>query len=157
MAKKVAPPVDESLHANARKRANQGAFLAAYAGTCHIEKAAAAAGISRQTHYLWLKEDPEYPALFAEAAELATQTLEDAAVDRAVHGVKEPVFHEGKVCGHVLKYSDRLLELLLRARRKEYRPKYDFEHTGKDGTPLIPLSVIDELIHGAPAEDEAKT
>lgn len=155
MPKKPDPKLDETRHLHARRRANQGAFLAAYAQTAHIEDAASAAGIARSTHYLWMKEDPEYPALFAEADELATQVLIDAAVRRGVHGWEEPVFHEGKVCGHVRKYSDKLLELGLRARRKEYRPKYDFEHTGKDGTPLIPLAFVDELIHGAPTEDEA--
>lgn len=154
MAKELKPKVDETGHANARRRAHQGAFLAAYAQCAHIEDAATAAGIARSTHYLWMKEDPEYPALFAEAEELATQVLIDAAVRRGVHGWDEPVFHEGKKCGTIRKYSDKLLELGLRARHPAYRQKYDVEHTGKDGKPLIPLAMLDALLHGAPSSDD---
>lgn len=43
--------------------------------------------------------------------------LEDEARRRAVDGVDEPVFQGGELVGHVRRYSDRLLEFLLRGRR----------------------------------------
>lgn len=144
----------ETTHSYARTRANQGAFLAAYAQCCHIQRAADAAGIGRRTHYDWLRDDPEYAALFEEAKELATQVLEDAAVQRAVDGWQEPVFHEGKIVGSITKFSDRLLELCLRARRAEYRPVQKHELTGKDGKPLIPIDALDAIIHGAPDNED---
>lgn len=45
--------------------------------------------------------------------------LEDEARRRAVEGVEEPVFYQGDVVGHVKKYSDDLLKLLLKANRRE--------------------------------------
>jgi transposase-like protein len=42
------------------------AFLAAYAKTCSIMRAAEAAGIDRRTHYRWLK-DANYKEQFPEA------------------------------------------------------------------------------------------
>lgn len=146
-AKPKKSPPDNSLHLIARTRGYQGAFLAAYAKTCRIGAAADAAGISRQSHYDWLKADAEYPAMFAEARILADQVLEDAAIDRAVEGWDEPVFHEGKVCGAVRKRSDRLLELILRTRlRKIYGDRQSIELTGKDGVPLIPLEAFDAIL-----------
>jgi transposase-like protein len=44
------------------------AFLAAYAKTCSIMRAAEAAGIDRRTHYRWLK-DANYKEQFLEAQE----------------------------------------------------------------------------------------
>lgn len=145
---------DVTVHRNARTRANQGAFLAALSKTGRIDKAAEAAGIGRQTHYDWLKADPEYVQMFADAEVLAAQMLEDTATGRAVEGWDEPVFHEGKLCGTVRKFSDRLLERLLEARMpSRYRRNVKAEVTGKDGEPLIPLEAIDALIHGKPSTD----
>jgi hypothetical protein len=65
-------------------------FLAAYASTCSVQRAANAAGVDRQMHYRWLKSDPSYKERFAAAGELAVQYLEDVAVERATIGH----FHE---------------------------------------------------------------
>jgi hypothetical protein len=58
----------------------KGAFLAAYAATCTVTKAAEAAQIHRDTHYTWLKSDPEYKAKFAQVQEHVAQALEDEAI-----------------------------------------------------------------------------
>jgi hypothetical protein len=94
-------------------------FLAAFAESCSIQKAAKWPNIHRQTHYDWLANDPSYPARFKEARERAAQTLEDEAVRRAVHGVHRPVLYKGKqvyLGGEPLfetHHSDRLLIRLL--------------------------------------------
>ena len=50
--------------------------------------------------------------------------------------MSEPVFYQGNVAGHVQKYSDTLLIVLLKAHKKElYGDK--LEMTGKDGAPLV--------------------
>jgi len=136
---------DTITHDLARARASQGAFLAAYAQLARVDLAAKAAEIGRHTHYDWLKNDPAYPALFAEAQQLATQTLVDEAVRRAYEGTDEPVFHQGQQCGKVRKYSDRLMERLLEWRVPEFKSRQTIEHTGKDGTPLVPLEAWDAL------------
>jgi hypothetical protein len=52
-------------------------------------------------------------------AETGTDLLEDEALRRAEDGVAEPRFYEGRLCGHVQKYSDTLLIFLLKARRPQ--------------------------------------
>lgn len=131
-------------HDNARMRARQGAFLAAYGKTCRVDLAATAADIARQTHYEWLKADPGYAALFEETKALARQILMDEAVSRATTGWLEPVFHNGQQCGQINKRSDRLLERLLEANFPEFRRHVEL--TGKDGAPLLSLAAVGELI-----------
>ena len=122
----------------------QSAFLAAFALCGRISKAADAAGHERDLHYRWLKDDPDYPALFAEAKARAVDAFEDEAKRRAVEGVFEPTTHQGAfvypVIGYrrdakgrfdptkpihsktpygVMKLSDRLLEFLLRGAKPE--------------------------------------
>jgi len=57
-----------------------------------------------------------YPA-FAAACEQALgrsiATLEQVAIDRAVHGVEEPVWHAGKLVGTRVRFSDTLLKTML--------------------------------------------
>jgi hypothetical protein len=71
--------------------------------------AAKAAGYSRQRLYEWRQADPELAAAWDDALETGTDELEDEALRRALHGVAEPRFYEGEVCGYVQKYSDTLL------------------------------------------------
>jgi hypothetical protein len=106
-----------------KKGASPRAFLAAYAETCSVTRAAKAAKIDRSTHYAWLTSDEEYRNAFAEAREQAADTLEDEAVRRAHEGVQRPVTVAGqKVL--VREYSDTLLIFLLKAIRPEkYRER----------------------------------
>jgi hypothetical protein len=128
------------------------AFLRAYEATGSISKAAEAAGIDRTQHYRRLKQDKNYAQAFAESTELAINVLEEEALRRAVYGVDEPVVFKGrfsydKVRGKdgrlkrsseplaIRKYSDSLLQFLLRgARPEKYRERY--EHTGPAGGPI---------------------
>ena len=110
---------------------NQGAFLAAYAKSARISRAAEAAGIGRQTHYDWMGSDDAYRAEFAKAKELAMQTLEDEATRRALGDGCEP--------------SDRLMEFLLKGGRPDiYRDR--LEHSGPGGKPILDLSSVHEFL-----------
>jgi hypothetical protein len=148
----------------AKKRATpkKPAFLAAYRVTCSVTRAAEAVGIERQMHYRWLREDPEYPALFNAAHEEATQGLEDDAVERARQGTEEPVIYKGSLCyafridanGQIMrapdgmplfekeplkrrKRSDSLLIELLRANRpQKFRSNASVEISGPEGGPI---------------------
>ena len=152
----VVPASREISHVHARMRASQGAFLAAYASTARIDKAAEAAGISRRTHYDWLKNDAEYPAMFAETEMLAAQQLLDEATRRAFEGVEEPVTVAGeKVL--VRRYSDRLMERLLEARfpvlfRSNLAHRL-IDEKGKDRE-LIDFAALDKLIRAADERDK---
>jgi hypothetical protein len=112
-------------------------FLEAFAKCGIITVAAEAAGCNRLTHYKWLKEDPEYPARFADAKEAAADRIDAEIVRRGVQGVEEPVFgtvynDDGKpikkdVVGHIRKYSDLLLIFRAKLLRPEYRERYEIE------------------------------
>lgn len=123
--------------AHEEKLLRQEAFLEAYERLCHISQAAETAGIERKLHYYWLRTDADYKARFEESDRIAIKALEDEAHRRALHGVQEPVFHQGQICGHVQKFSDRLMEFLLRGRQPEiYGDRFKAEMTGKNGAPI---------------------
>lgn len=121
--------------------AEQEAFLAAYAAEGVITAAAALAKIDRKRHYEWLDDSekyPDYEGRFKEAHEKACDRLEKEAVRRAVEGWEEPVYGSGGPgvgsvqVGAVRKYSDRMLEIMLKARRPErFRERHDFTSAGE--------------------------
>ena len=128
MAKKGAKKRKVSRSQNASPK--KAAFLAAYAETAVIAYAAEAAKVNRRQHYRWLK-DPVYAEAFAEAREIAIESLEGEARRRAVQGVAEPVYYKGEVVGTIQKYSDVLLMFLLKAAFPEkYREHHRHEHSG---------------------------
>ena len=113
------------------------AMLVAYAACGHISQAAAAAGIDRPNHPLWIRKDPDYAAAFQEAHTGAVIVLEDEAHRRAVSGVQRVKFHEGRPImgkgpdGKPMtyvehEYSDTLLIFLLKANAPEkYRERME--------------------------------
>jgi hypothetical protein len=134
----------EAAEATALKKV---AFLSAYASCGSRTKAAHAIGIDRTTHYIWLREDAEYKKQFDELAEEVADLLEDEAIRRAHDGVQRieigrvgrdvdgPIVDkEGKAIVRT-EYSDRLLELLLKANRPDkFRERREI--TGKNGGPI---------------------
>jgi hypothetical protein len=76
-------------------------------------------GLSVQFVTQWQKDDPQVNAAIVEAQRLGSMRLESAAIRRAVHGIMEPVFYQGEVCGHKAVYSDGLLQTLLKGRMRE--------------------------------------
>jgi hypothetical protein len=145
----------------------QSAFLASFAITARLSLAAKATRINRDLHYRWMKDDPEYPALFAEAKLKAADMLQDEATRRATDGVFEPNVFKGEfvypVKGYaldavtglpdrdqpiyskkplgVMKLSDRLLEFLLRGAKPEtYR-----EAPQKIDVQVGPIEIVERL------------
>jgi hypothetical protein len=123
----------------ARKRA----FLDALAIAGVVTSACESAGVARKTAYHWRDVDPAFAEEWDEALATATDRLEAEAHRRAVLGNEEPVFHRGQLVfkrdpdtGEVLrdsngdpipmtvsKRSDRLLEVMLSAKKVEYSRK----------------------------------
>lgn len=129
--------VQSPNHARVAMADRQEAFLAQYELTCHVGMSAEHAGIQRKQHYYWLTHDPSYRPRFEASDKIAIDALEQSLLQRAMHGVEEPVWHQGQQCGSVLKYSDRLGEFLLKGRRPEmYGDRFKTEITGKDGGPI---------------------
>jgi len=137
------PEIDgtQQSHTRARnpkpkKNTKQAAFLAAYAETGNITQSAKIAKVNRTSHNLWLKKDDTYQERFDVAHLKACDRLEQEARRRAVEGVKEPVFQKGVCVGYIQRFSDKLLEFLMRgALPKKYKTviqqerKEDHQHT----------------------------
>lgn len=89
----------------------------------------------------------------------AVAALEEEAVRRALFGVAEPVFHQGRECGSKAKHSDALLIFLLKTLRPErYGPATRRAEEGGDegageseGPGVLPLCVD----FGGEAQDAA--
>lgn len=98
-------------------------FLNYYIQYGTISKAAMKAGISRQTHYDWLKNDKKgfYRRAFELADKMAADLLEEEAFRRAVEGDLQVVYYKGEEVGRRRVYSDQLLSILLKGKKPQYR------------------------------------
>jgi hypothetical protein len=124
-------------------------FIEALAKTCNVARAARLAKVGRRTVYDRRAANPEFAAQWDESIKIGGEALEFEARRRAIEGVKEPRYYKGKVCGHVKRYSDLLLIVLLNAHFPEkYRSNHKLEHTGE-------VSLAD-LVGEAEARAEAR-
>jgi hypothetical protein len=78
---------------------------------------------------------------------MAADKLESEARRRAIEGVEEPVYQGGQLVGTRMVYSDSLLALLLKGRRKKVFAER-VETTGADGGP-VQASVT--IVSGVPS------
>ncbi len=113
--------------------ARQRAFLEAFSQSGTILVAAKVAEVPRRLHSYWMK-DPKYREKFEEALAEFGDRVRHEVMRRALQGVKKEVRFQGKVIGNEIEYSDRMLELLAKAKCPEFRER--FEHTGSDGGPV---------------------
>ena len=112
-------------------------FLETLRKTGNVTEAARVARISRNTVYTHRHADPVFAEAWDDAEEEATDALEYEARRRAVHGVERPVVYKGEVVATIPEYSDRLMELLLKAHRPEkFKERVANELTGKGGGPI---------------------
>ena len=96
-----------------------------------MSAAARIANVTRQAVFKWRKACDEFDRLCEEAYEEGTEFLEAIAIQRAVQGVKKPVFWQGQQVGAVVEYSDTLLMQQLNARNPaKYRAHHKVEHSG---------------------------
>ena len=104
--------------------------------TANVTASAVTAGCSVRAIYYIRERDEEFAEEWEEAVGEATDMLESEARRRAVDGFEEPVFYKGVQVGAYLKYSDRMLELLLKAHLPE---KYSnrIQHSGSVGPDVI--------------------
>ncbi|MEL7690680.1 hypothetical protein [Citromicrobium bathyomarinum] len=93
-------------------------FLRVLAATQQVKAAAKAVGMSRQSAYKLrnrLKGEP-FDIAWEAAFQHGYDALHQAALERALYGVEEPVFHGGEQIGTRRRYDERLTVFLL-ARR----------------------------------------
>lgn len=134
---------NESRTRSTRVRDWRPAFLTAFAKHGLVIDAAKEAGIGRTTVYEERQRNEDFALRWAEIEEWTTEEMEQEARRRAVLGVEEPVFHKGEQCGTIRRYSDTLLQFMLRARKPEvYRERVAIHHSGELRTeaPEVPES-----------------
>jgi len=83
-----------------RMRASQDRFLTAFATCGMIVKACRWAGVHREAHWRWMRDDPSYPPRFAVVCQRKKAVLEDQAMKMAVEGSEENVLYQGQVVKH---------------------------------------------------------
>jgi hypothetical protein len=111
----------------------RGRFIAELALGGTVAAACQAAGIGRRTAYDLRERDESFAAEWEDAIEAGTDVIEQEAFRRAVQGTERRIYDkEGNERGVERTYSDRLLELLLKARRPhKYRERVDVRHSGQ--------------------------
>lgn len=120
-----------------------GDFLACLAQYGNVSRAAQEAGVDRCRMYVLRGQDAKLAEAWDEALSLGVEALEDEAKRRAYEGWDEPVWHQGKQCGTVQKFSDTLLIFLLKGHKPEkYRENQRIDHTSSDGS-MTPATSID--------------
>ena len=105
-------------------------FLEALSDTGSVTTAVAVAGTSRTRVYELRKADSAFAGAWEEAEEIAADRLEEEARRRAAEGVEEPLVSAGKLVRDdsgqpimVRRYSDNLLQALMRAHRPPRRER----------------------------------
>lgn len=109
------------------------------------DRAAKFAGIARRTIFEIKERDPDYARACEEAYQAGTEKFEDEARRRAIEGTERPIYQGGKLVGHERQYSDRLLEVTLKARAPDkYRERVSTEHSGKIEHRHVDLSKLND-------------
>jgi len=96
-------------------------YLAALGG--NLWRAAEAAKVTRRVVYDALEREPMFKAAFDQAVREGTEMAEAELIRRAVDGVDEPVYQQGRLCGFIRKFDSNLLMFLLRSRDPKYKDK----------------------------------
>ena len=109
----------------------QALFLKMFSKCNSIVQACKAADISSTTVYKELKKQGGFALQFEAANDLVLDNLEAEAYRRGVTGVKKAIYFQGRLVGHELVYSDKMLEMLLRGRSDKYSNKTSVEVSGK--------------------------
>lgn len=112
-----------------RKFLNTLAFRPVIAFACR------SANVSDESVRLWREKEPAFDAAVERALRLGRDTVEEAALLRAVDGVPKAIFgKQDQIIGVEMKYSDGLAEMLL----KGYQPdRFREKQTG----PLININL----------------
>lgn len=114
----------------------QDIFFELFAKTGNPNAAAKAVGIRMTAVRRYRRSSIQFAERWAEAQEKAASTLYDEAYRRGVTGVMDPVYYQGEIVGHKLKYSDACLLALLRAYHEDFKPRLQGEVEAPDGSTI---------------------
>ena len=104
--------------------------------------AAMAAGVSATTVTKLCKADKAFEEKYNAALEVYRDKLEEEAHRRAVKGVDEEHYFKGEHTHTVTRYSDRLMELLLKRHRHEYRENVTVNANVTGGVFVMPAEAM---------------
>lgn len=110
-------------------------FLASLREVPVVARACEAVGIERSTAYRARAADEDFAKAWDDAVETGVDKAEQEAFRRAVQGTEKGVWHQGALVGTERVYSDALLALLLKGRRKTVYAERT-ELTGANGGPV---------------------
>lgn len=132
-------------------------FLEALARTGNVTAACGITGWSRSMPKYHREVDPAFDQAFTEAMEISTDALEAQARHLALNGVDEPIVHAGVVVAYRTKYSEQMLALLLKAkRRSEFGDKVEMAHDVKGGVLVVPGMASTSDWEAAAAKQQAE-
>lgn len=123
MAKKPPDPPPKTGKTRKPRRPNnwRQLFLESLADAGIVSVACKAACVDKSTARDHRNKDAAFATAWDEAIESATDEMVAEARRRAVKGVNEPVYYQGKRVGAVRRYSDVLLMFLIKKERPAYR------------------------------------
>lgn len=121
-------------------------FLQILSETGQITRAAHAAGYADSSYLRKLyKNDEAFAEAWEEAITAASDVLESEAVRRAVDGINEPVYYQGELVDVNTKYSDGLLQFLLKGAKPEvYRDNVNLSGAITGGIAIVPVAIKSE-------------
>jgi hypothetical protein len=126
-------------------------FLAALREVPVVARACGAVGIERSTAYRAREADETFAQAWDDAMEEGIDKAEQEAFRRAVEGTEKGVWHQGQLVGSERVYSDALMALILKGRRKKVYAERT-EVTGADGGPVQQSQVV--IATGVPVEGD---
>ena len=103
----------------------------------NVQAAADLVGIGSPTVRRAVENNPDFAQEVAACMERHRKLLVDEAYRRGIEGYEEPVFWQGCLVGTKTCYSDRLLELLLKARGGP-----EFRAVAREEAPNISVNVV---------------
>lgn len=116
-------------------------FLEELARTGNVTTAARTAGWRYPTiAEEFRKSDDQFARAWSDAQRQANDALVAEARRRAIDGVQEPVFYKGENIGSITKFSDKMLELLMKGEMPEKYGSAQATDTDDSGVLVIPRS-----------------
>jgi hypothetical protein len=106
-------------------------------------KAAETAGIDISKIRRRMQTDPRFAELAETALSYRKEIIVDEAVRRAVHGIEEPIYYMGAICGYKRVYSDSLLSKLMEGYDPEkFRANHKVTVEGQIGVATLILPAL---------------
>ena len=141
---KVAKRPNTRARSIKKKAKDQVAFLAALRTCGNVFRAAKMVGIHEDMPYHWRRNDEQFAVAMEKAREegeevLAYQLLDEAR-RRGLEGIEEPHFYQGRMVGHIRRYSDNLLMFKIKGLMPQFRdnfPAIDIRSTGPTSVKIV--------------------